>query len=144
MGKPASRGGNDFTVIGYLFRQKGFFQVFGLYFFEKIGGALPHLKVRRIFSYMGNYLCATPCRIFHLHGYAVLLRACCLRCIADCPLGTIMPIFLSGQSCFNLVVTGARSLSPDRIRAVSNLSATASPSRVMAMFISVFFSSCAK
>jgi len=34
--QPAGRGGNRFTVIDNLLRQKGFFQVFGLNLLEKI------------------------------------------------------------------------------------------------------------
>ena len=36
-GSQPAGGGDDFSVIGYLFRQERLFQVFGLYLFEKIG-----------------------------------------------------------------------------------------------------------
>jgi hypothetical protein len=54
---------------------------------------------------------------------------------------------LVGQSAIRVISTygGVKRLyaSPERIRAVSNLSATASASRVTAIFMSVFFSSWA-
>jgi len=64
--KPASRGGDDFSVIGYLFRQERLFQVFGLYLLEKIGVALPHLKVRRIFFIWG-IICAPRHAAFFIY-----------------------------------------------------------------------------
>ena len=67
--------------------------------------------------------------------------ACCLRFMADWFWGTIIPAFLFGQSFLSFVITGAKSLSPERIRAVSKLSAIPSASKVIAILMSVFFSS---
>jgi hypothetical protein len=66
--KPAFGDGSGFPIVYDLFRQERFFQAFGLYCFEKIGGAPVCLKAHRPYSNMGIYCVLRRTIFFHLRG----------------------------------------------------------------------------